>query len=182
MEKDIILLKGIKKINAPFKLPEGYLEKNAEHIFADATKNKRSIKLKSLPKSTIYRIPQQYFQQLPERIFERISNRPLDTKIKPFWPKKRTIVSGIAALIVMGVLFWLSVPRQQDFLEKDNFAEVSSTEMYAFLTSQDIVAEEVLENQDLTKQQADSLLIDQVDYSDREIIKFLEDYNEQIEL
>jgi hypothetical protein len=175
MEKEAVKLSYLKKENQPFELEQDYFDKNKAKL-AEEIENQVNGKftLASIPKQPIQKISTGYFKNAEKEI-----NAKKDVEIfeepkkQSFWLRKRSVFSAVAGVAIIGILTWLSLPQNQDSIEEDKFLAFSTKEMHSYLINQGVFAEDFLEN-DITKAESDSLIINQLDFNQKEIINYLE--------
>jgi hypothetical protein len=138
--------------------------------------------LENLPKENIFKVPENYFENLTSRIEAQNSAQ---TKIVPLvtWSKKRTWAS-VAACSAIAVLGYFTLMPEQDSLGKEALAGVQNKEIVNYLIQENLnqtdVAEQ-FENAKITKFK-DSELIDNLKVSDAAILQSvdLESIEEEI--
>ena len=133
-------------------------------------KNK-NFDLDNLPKSTILKVPENYFNELPMQIQAQTSGQ---AKVIPLvsWSKKRTWGS-IAACTVIGILGYFTLMPKQDSLGNEALAGVQSQEIVNYLIQENInhtdLAEQITNNK--TLQFKDSELLDNLKVTDKDILR-----------
>ena len=133
-------------------------------------KNK-NFDLDNLPKSTIFKVPENYFNELPMRIQAQISGQ---AEVIPLvsWSKKRTWGS-IAACTVIGILGYFTLMPKQDSLGHEALAGVQNHEIVNYLIQENInhtdLAEQITNNK--TLQFKDSELLDNLKVTDKDILR-----------
>ena len=177
----MLKLKQIQRIKEPFQLEKTYFEENIVK-FSDEIQSRLDGKLTlaTLSKKSQSAVPTNYFSDFEARI--KVVNKPIELSFQRFWPRKRTIFSSAAAVGLIGVLTWLSFPKNQGKIEDGSFGAISSEEMYVYLQSQELPVEEVLMNKDISKIESDSLIINNLQFNRRDIVKYLEENNAEIEI
>ena len=136
-------------------------------------KNER-IDIENLRKENIFKVPENYFNDLPLRIQAQTSGK---TKIVPLisWSKKRTWAS-IAACSVIGILGYFTLMPQQDSLGNESLAGVQNQEIINYLIQENINQYDVAEQIDNTKtlKFEDSELLDNLKVTDKEILQSID--------
>ena len=133
-------------------------------------KNK-NFDLDNLPKSTIFKVPENYFNELPMQIQAQTSGQ---AKVIPLvsWSKKRTWGS-IAACTVIGILGYFTLMPKQDSLGHEALAGVQNQEIVNYLIQENInhtdLAEQITNNK--TLQFKDSELLDNLKVTDKDILQ-----------
>lgn len=133
-------------------------------------KNK-NFDLDNLPKSTIFKVPENYFNELPMQIQAQTSGQ---AKVIPLvsWSKKRTWGS-IAACTVIGILGYFTLMPKQDSLGNEALAGVQNQEIVNYLIQENInhtdLAEQITNNK--TLQFKDSELLDNLKVTDKDILQ-----------
>jgi hypothetical protein len=133
-------------------------------------KNER-IDIENLRKENIFKVPENYFNDLPMRIQAQTSGK---TKVVPLisWSKKRTWGS-IAACSVIGILGYFTLMPKQDSLGSESLAGVQNQEIINYLIQENISQADVAEQIDNTKtlKFQDSELLDNLKVTDKEILQ-----------
>ena len=133
-------------------------------------KNK-NFDLDNLPKSTIFKVPKNYFNELPMQIQAQTSGQ---AKVIPLvsWSKKRTWGS-IAACTVIGILGYFTLMPKQDSLGHEALAGVQNHEIVNYLIQENInqtdLAEQITNNKTLKFK--DSELLDNLKVTDKDILQ-----------
>lgn len=144
-------------------------------------KNER-IDIENLRKENIFKVPENYFNDLPLRIQAQTSGK---TKIVPLisWSKKRTWAS-IAACSVIGILGYFTLMPKQDSLGNESLAGVQNQEIINYLIQENINQADVAEQIDNTKtlKFQDSELLDNLKVTDKEILQSVDYENIDIEI
>ncbi len=144
-------------------------------------KNER-IDIENLRKENIFKVPENYFNDLPMRIQAQTSGK---TKIVPLisWSKKRTWAS-IAACSVIGILGYFTLMPKQDSLGNESLAGVQNQEIINYLIQENINQADVAEQIDNTKtlKFQDSELLDNLKVTDKEILQSVDYENIDIEI
>ena len=144
-------------------------------------KNER-IDIENLRKENIFKVPENYFNDLPMRIQAQTSGK---TKVVPLisWSMKRTWAS-IAACSVIGILGYFTLMPQQDSLGSESLAGVQNQEIINYLIQENINQADVAEQIDNTKtlKFQDSELLDNLKVTDKEILQSVDYENIDIEI
>jgi hypothetical protein len=129
------------------------------------------IDIENLRKESIFKVPKNYFNDLPMRIQAQTSGK---TKVVPLisWSKQRTWAS-IAACSVIGILGYFTLMPQQDSLGNESLAGVQNQEIINYLIQENINQSDVAEQIDNTKtlKFQDSELLDNLKVTDKEILQ-----------
>mgnify|MGYP000069999348 FL=1 len=127
--------------------------------------------LDNLPKSTIFKVPKNYFNELPMRIQAQISGQ---AEVIPLvsWSKKRTWGS-IAACTVIGILGYFTLMPKQDSLGNEALAGVQNQEIVNYLIQENInhtdLAEQITNNKTLQFKNLE--LLDNLKVTDKDILQ-----------
>ena len=131
------------------------------------------IDLENLPKSSVFKVPENYFENLPMRIQVRTS----DTTKTPLisWSRQRTWAS-IAACLAIVILGYFTLMPQQDSLGNEALADVQNNEIVNYLIQQNLNQGEIAEHFDNNKnvKLKDSELLDNLKVSDKEILQSID--------
>lgn len=137
------------------------------------------IDIENLQKENIFKVPENYFNNLPMQIQAQTSGK---TKVVPLisWSKQRTWTS-IAACSIIGILGYFTLMPQQDSLGNESLAGVKSQEIINYLIQENINQSDVAEQIDHTKtlKFQDSELLDNLKVTDKDILQSV--YYENIE-
>ncbi len=146
-------------------------------------KNKK-FNLENIPKENIFKVPENYFENLTSRI-ESQTYSYSQTKTIPVvsWSKKKTWAS-VAACSAIAVLGFFTLIPKQDSLENEALAGVQNKEIVNYLIQEDFSQNDFTEQTDFGKNLKlnDSELIDNLKVSDKEILQSvdLENIEEEI--
>lgn len=136
-------------------------------------KNK-NFDLDNLPKSTIFKVPENYFNELPMRIQAQTSGQ---AKVIPLisWSKKRTWGS-IAACSAIGILGYFTLMPQQDSLGNESLAGVQNQEIINYLIQENLNQGDFTEQIKSAKilKFKDSELIDNLKVTDKDILQSID--------
>lgn len=129
------------------------------------------IDLENLRKENIFKVPENYFNDLPMRIQAQTSGK---TKVVPLisWSKQRTWAS-IAACSIIGILGYFTLMPLQDSLGNESLSGVQNQEIINYLIQENINQSDVAEQIDNTKtlKFQDSELLDNLKVTDKEILQ-----------
>lgn len=127
--------------------------------------------LENLPKSNVFKIPENYFNDLSVQIEAQTSNQ---TKVAPLisWSKKRTWGS-IAACTAIGILGYFTLMPQQDSLESESLAGVQNQEIVNYLIQENVNQTDFSEqiNNGKILKFKDSELLDNLKVTDKDIMQ-----------
>ncbi len=131
------------------------------------------MRLEDINKQNIFKVPDNYFDQLPTRIQSRINDsRPGRTL---GWNLSLKIAAPVFALVLLFI--FLGKNDQKSMLSADDYlAQVSTDDLIAYLGTTDISVDEILEELDISENGMDlfdeeSLLQDfQIDDMEMNII------------
>jgi hypothetical protein len=130
--------------------------------------------LENLPKEHIFKVPENYFENLTSAIESRTSK---ESKIVPLvtWSKKRTWMS-VAACSAIAILGYFTLMPEQDSLGKEALAGVQNQEIVNYLIQENLNQTDVAEQFDNTKitKFKDSELLDNLKVSDKDILQSLD--------
>lgn len=130
-----------------------------------------NIDIENLRKENIFKVPENYFNDLPMRIQAQTSGK---TKVVPLisWSKQRTWAS-IAACSIIGILGYFTLMPQQDSLGSESLAGVQNQEIISYLIQENINQSDVAEqiNNTKTLKFQDSELLDNLKVTDKDILQ-----------
>ncbi len=131
-------------------------------------------KLEDIPKAQPFKVPDQYFEDLPMRIQARIQK----PEHKSVWAGEWSLALKLAIpVLVIGIgalVFWPSVKIDSDPIA--NLDSVPTSELLAFLESDEITVEEIIENGTFTDASLDHLY-GQDDIDSKDLNEVLEQYD-----
>ena len=130
-----------------------------------------NINLDNIPKENIFKVPENYFNDLPKRIQAQTS---VQTKVVPLisWSKKRTWGS-IAACTAIGILGYFTLMPQQESLGSESLAGVQNQEIVNYLIQENFNQTDFAEqiNNSKTLKFKDSELLDNLKVTDKDILQ-----------
>ena len=136
-----------------FNVPASYFEKLSSKILNRIEQAEKSdIDLESLEKVNIFRIPEDYFDNLPERIAGK--NTISIKEISVDWWSKGTVRWSAAASIVLAFGLWFTVPKLSKNKTEAALEKVSTDEIKTYLANQDLTYLEYQPTTELTQTQA----------------------------
>jgi hypothetical protein len=129
------------------------------------------INLDSIPKANIFKVPENYFNNLPMQIQAQTSDH---TKVVPLisWSQKRTWGS-VAACVIIGILGYFTLMPQQDSLGKESLLGVQNHEIVNYLIQENFNQADIAEqiNNGKILKFKDSELLDNLKVTDNEILQ-----------
>lgn len=132
---------------------------------------KEKIHIENIRKENIFKIPENYFNDLPMRIQAQTSGK---TKVVPLisWSRRRTWTS-VAACIVVGILGYFTLMPQQDSLGSESLAGVQNHEIINYLIQENINQSDVAEQIDNSKtlRFKESELLDNLKVTDKDVLQ-----------
>lgn len=132
------------------------------------------IDLENLPRENIFKVPEDYFENLSSRIQTETSTQ---TKIIPMisWSKQRTWTSIAACLIIITLSYFTLMPKQ-DSLGNETLSGVQNHEIITYLIQENLNQGDVAEHFDKNKSTKikDYELLENLKVSDRDILKSID--------
>jgi hypothetical protein len=129
------------------------------------------INLENIPKATIFKVPENYFNDLPMQIQAQTSGQ---TKVVPLisWSQKRTWGS-VAACTIIGILGYFTLMPQQDSLGNESLSGVQNHEIVNYLIQENFNQADIAEqiNNGKIIRFNDSELLDNLKVTDNEILQ-----------
>jgi hypothetical protein len=144
----------------------------------------KRIKLDDIDRKVPFEVPDHYFDTLPSVIQSR-AVQPTPAERHPLgisWSWRRTGLVSMAASII-GLLIWITYPAQQLSLGHEALSQVSDEAIVQYLSKNEQLTPNDFEmNAEAVSLTPDSLLIQQLDISDKDILDELdpEDLKEAI--
>lgn len=132
---------------------------------------KENFNIDDIPKGNIFKVPENYFNELPMQIQSQTSGRE---KVIPFisWSKKRTWGS-VAACAIIGILGYFTLMPQQESLGNETLAGVENREIINYLIQENInqvdFAEQINDNKLLKFKESE--LLNNLKVSDMDILE-----------
>lgn len=126
---------------------------------------------KNIPKSTIFKVPENYFNELQTQIQVQTTNL---TKVVPLisWSKKRTWES-IAACSAIGILGYFTLMPKQDSLGNESLSGIQNEEIINYLIQENLNQGDFAEQINGAKilKFKDSELLDNLKVTDKDILQ-----------
>ncbi len=113
-------------------------------------------RLDDIPKEELFRVPDGYFDDLPMRIQAKIQQP--ESKIQWSFGNRfalRVALPVLAVVAVVSISIWNALPEQVDVFTK--LDTVPSEQLLAYLESEEITTEEIIENASFTHSAIQSL-------------------------
>ncbi|MDZ7934461.1 MAG: hypothetical protein U5M51_05750 [Emticicia sp.] len=148
------------KDKQPFTMPKGYFDELSAKIMGKIEQiEKQNIDLENLERINIFKVPENYFQELemntnierfgktnifktPENYFESLSEKILSNiapkTIKVNWWKTPQIKWSAAASIVLMIGLWFGIPQFTKNKTELALEKVSNEEIKTYLETQDL--------------------------------------------
>jgi hypothetical protein len=143
---------------------------------------KEEFDLENLPRENIFKVPDNYFDELPMRVQTRTSAK---AKVVPLvsWSKQRTWAS-IAACSTIMILGYFTLMPKQESLGNEALSGVKNQEIVNYLIQENLTQNDVAEQFDNNKglKINDSEFLDNLKVSDKDILQSvdLKDIEEEI--
>lgn len=148
---------------------------------------KNKFDLEKLPRENIYKVPENYFEELPMFIQSQTSAKPKTIPLVT-WSMKRTwaSVAACAAIAILGYFTWMP---KQDALGNEALSEVQNQEIINYLIQQNINQTDLAEqfesvqtNNKVEETSNDSELLDNLKINRQDILQSidLDDLEENI--
>lgn len=130
--------------------------------------------LGNLPKENIFKVPENYFENLTSRIESQTSTQSKIVSLTR-WTKKRTW-SSVAACLAIAVLGYFTLMPMQDSLGNEVLAGVQNKEIVNYLIQENLDQTDVAEHFDNAKiaKFKDSDLMDNLKVSDKDILQSID--------
>ncbi|MES2517085.1 MAG: hypothetical protein V4585_03190 [Bacteroidota bacterium] len=143
---------------------------------------KEEFDLENLPRENIFKVPDNYFDELPMRVQTRTSAK---AKVVPLvsWSKQRTWAS-IAACSTIMILGYFTLMPKQESLGNEALSGVKNQEIVNYLIQENLTQNDVAEqfNNNKGLKINDSDFLDNLKVSDKDILQSvdLKDIEEEI--
>lgn len=103
-------------------------------------------KLEDIPKNHPFKVPEGYFDRLPEIIQARVTEKVRVNETKPYFRYALQYALPVIAFAIVAVIYLMpGKPQTVDTM----LASVSTEELIAYLEESEITADELLESMDL---------------------------------
>ena len=126
-------------------------------------------KLEDIPKKDIFEAPAGYFEKLPGLIQARVAKPAADDS----WiPSFRGALRYALPVLVVGVVSWLYLRLPDGPTAEDLIASVDSNNLVAYLEESDITAEDVLDDFQLSDEDAEAIQnrsFDELDVNEEDV-------------
>ena len=139
--------------------------------------DKKRLRLDEIEKKNPFSVPEGYFENLPQLIQAKI---PPVTEKEPIIVKSwnwQLTFSSIAAMLVIAVLFWVTLPKMQGNLGNEPLSGISDNSIIEYLEEQNISYYDLSEHQVVQSAfESDSTIMNYLDGMDEDLlIKQLEE-------
>lgn len=138
------------------------------------------MKLEDINKTNIHKVPDGYFEELPQIIQARVNHG------KPH--RQRLVIASlqyalpVLLLLVVAIYWVLYTPTEPTVSAEELLAQVSTDELINYLDDSDMTTDEILANVDLGSlddiefESSDTQLLDGIDVSDNDLDSYLDDF------
>jgi hypothetical protein len=137
------------------------------------------MKLEDIKKKNIYSVPDKYFDQLPTRIQSRVNVKKPVFGLSLNWGLVYKVAAPALAVILI-VFYFGSKNNFTDPSTDDLLAQVSTSDLIAYLETTDITTDEIIEELDLSNIDLDFYeegpIMQDMDMNDNEIDALLDEY------
>ena len=107
------------------------------------------MKLEDINKDNIFKVPDNYFENFPERLQKRIEETEQQKKTPVI--RLRTIINvAAAAIILMFVIYGITLINDNSTSADQILSEISSEDLVNYLVESDMSTDEFLENLDMS--------------------------------
>ena len=120
-----------------------------------------------------FKVPQNYFEELPKRIQETVLEDVEKPVFTVSWSWKRTLITSMAASVV-GFLIWVTYPKKQYSIGEETLSSVKDENIIKYLKESEIEPSELLVNENINSYSIDSTMINDLEITDEDILKHLD--------
>jgi hypothetical protein len=113
------------------------------------------MKLENIPKKQVFDVPEGYFDELSQKIQNRISAQKPEARKSFVLQYRLQYVVPVIILAVAGAVWFSNVSKAKD--AESILASVETQDMIAFLNESDLTTEDLLENGSFTSDDADDI-------------------------
>jgi hypothetical protein len=107
------------------------------------------MKLEDINKDNIFKVPDNYFEEFPDRLQQRIAESE-KSKATPVIPIKRFIQVAAAAVILFFAIYGIMQVNNQPASIDQILSDISTEELIDYLVESDISTEELLADLDIS--------------------------------
>jgi hypothetical protein len=111
-------------------------------------------KLEDISKNHPFKVPEDYFDQLPGVIQSRVAEKSNVKEVKPYFRYALQYALPVVVLVVVAIIYLIPTnPKSVDSL----LASVTTEELVAYLEQSEITTEELLESMDLNIENVEAI-------------------------
>ena len=107
------------------------------------------MKLEDINKDNIFKVPENYFEEFPDRLKERIAETK-KSKATPIIPLRRVVQMAAAAVILFFAIYGIKQINDQPATIDQMLSDISTEELINYLVESDISTEELLADLDIS--------------------------------
>lgn len=135
---------------------------------------KRRINLENLPRTNRFSVPENYFDELPQRVQARVTKPAPAPAFTISWSWQRTVASLVGVGLV-AVLLVETLPRKQGALGTEVLSTVENAAIVDYLHAQNLTPFDLEESLDKTASlpSGAAVSVEQLNVSDRDILEHL---------
>ena len=136
---------------------------------------KKQISIESLDKKVPFVVPEGYFNNLPMRVQGRVGNYQYahEHSWRISWNWQRTVLASFCIGLI-GALVWFTWPARQESIGQDVLSSVSDASIEQYLTDQNLTEYDLTEHTELRAPASDSAFVEQLNLSDDDIVRHIE--------
>jgi hypothetical protein len=132
-------------------------------------------RLEDIPKDPSFKVPEGYFDELPMRIQARVQ----ENQNRPAWISNYSVALKFALPIVfigiISVVLWTNRPAKEDVFTR--LDSVPTEDLLAYLESDEITTEEIIENASFENTTLNSLYPQEEELAEEELDELTKQYD-----
>ena len=143
------------------------------------------MKLEDIKKKNVYTVPDRYFEELPGKIQERVSEKKPGFIFSLNWKLAFQVASPVLAVLLL--IFYFGIGTQSSSLSAEELlAEVTTEDVIAYLETTDLSADEIIEELDLSTVDLDFTeegpIMEDLEMNDQDMDLLFDEYGIESEL
>lgn len=139
---------------------------------------KKRINLEDLPRTNPFSVPENYFDELPQRVQARVTKPAPVPAFTISWSWQRTVAAVAGAGLVVALIFQ-TLPRKQGALGTEVLSTVENAAIVDYLNAQNLTPFDLQESLDKTAALPSGAAagVEQLNVSDHDILEHLQTEN-----
>ena len=138
------------------------------------------MKLEDIKKKNIYKVPDNYFDQLSTRIQSRVNEKKPVLGVPLNWKLALKVAVPVVAVVMILFYFGIASMRNSTLSSEELLAQVNTDDLIAYLETTDITTDEIIEEVDFTNIDIDFYengpIMQDIELNNEEIDALLDEY------